>query len=104
MDTSDRLTHLLRRTGFAAEPEDIERQSAQGLDQTVEALVGFEHEREIDLIVQGLNVDLPRPLPQFLETLQTWWLHAMASTTRPLDDPPSTRKDGSVLARSFCDI
>ncbi len=49
-------------------------------------MVGFEHEREIDLIVQGLNVDLPRPLPQFLETLQTWWLHAMASTTCPLQE------------------
>lgn len=86
MDASDRLIHLLRRTGFAAEPEDIERRRAQGLEQTVEALLAFEQAPEIDLIVNGLDVDSPRPLPQFLEVLQTWWLHAMVSTRRPLQE------------------
>ena len=55
MDTSDRLVHLLRRAGFAAEPKDIEQRNAQGLEQTVEALVGFDQESEIDLIANGLN-------------------------------------------------
>ncbi len=86
MDTSDRLVHLLRRVGFSAEPEDIERRSAQGLEQTVEALVDFEREQELDLIVNGLNVDLPQPPPRFLETLQTWWLRAMVTTARPLQE------------------
>ncbi len=86
MDTSDRLVHLLRRAGFAAEPEDIERRKAQGLEHTVDALVAFEQASEIDLITKGLNIDLPLPPPRFLETLQTWWLHAMVSTARPLQE------------------
>lgn len=86
MDTPDRIVHLLRRTGFAAEPEDIERRIAQGLEPTVNALVGFEQESEIDLIVNGLDVDLPQAPPRFLETLQIWWLNAMTSTTRPLQE------------------
>ncbi|ETX08923.1 MAG: hypothetical protein ETSY2_02530 [Candidatus Entotheonella gemina] len=86
MDTSDRIVHLLRRSGFAAAPEDIERGIAQGLEHTVEALVEFEQASEIDLIVHGLDVDSPRPPPRFLETLQIWWLKTMVSTTRPLQE------------------
>ncbi len=86
MDSSDKIIHLLRRAGFAAVPQEIERWHAQGLEQTVASLVDFEQEREIDLVVDGLDIDERLAPPRFLETLQMWWLNVMASTTRPLQE------------------
>ncbi len=86
MDTSDKIVHLLRRAGFAAAPEEIERSQAQGLEQTAASLIEFEKVPEIGLVVEGLAIDERKVPPQFLETLQMWWLHIMVSTTRPLQE------------------
>jgi uncharacterized protein (DUF1800 family) len=82
LNESDKIAHLLRRVGFAARPEEIERGVARGLRATVDELVNFD----------GVPDNLaPAPSDQyaafdFMTSLSQWWLHAMMTTTRPLQE------------------
>jgi uncharacterized protein (DUF1800 family) len=79
------IAHLFRRAGFGARPEELDDWEEQGLEAAVDYLVNFEH-------VEDNLVDLPDMTgceePTFDETdrLAVWWLNAMATTTRPLQE------------------
>lgn len=82
LNESDKIAHLLRRAGFAARPEEIERGATRGLQATADEIVHFDRVPD--------NLALP-PSDQyasfdFMTSLTQWWLQAMITTTRPLQE------------------
>jgi uncharacterized protein (DUF1800 family) len=80
-----RVAHLLRRAGFGAPPDEVERCVAQGVEATVDELVNYERipdtlDETLTQLDDGL-LDL-----NTLEDIQTWWLYRMLRTKRPLQE------------------
>lgn len=80
-----RIAHLLRRGGFGATPDEVERCLAQGYAATVDELVEYERVPDtLDAVLgpmEGNLLDL-----SVLEDAQTWWLYRMVHTRRPLEE------------------
>jgi uncharacterized protein (DUF1800 family) len=80
-----RVAHLLRRAGFGAPPDEVERCAAQGVEATVEELINYERVPDtLDETLRQLDgglIDL-----NTLEDVQTWWLYRLLQTKRPLQE------------------
>ena len=92
-DTRDRVALILRRAGFGASPQDLERYVGLGVDGTLDELLHPERVQEdFDGLLDSLTghlIDL-----QNIEDVQTWWLYRMVP-----DAAPVAGKDDAVLAR-----
>lgn len=91
LDDQDKIAHLLRRAGFAARPEEIEAGLARGLQATIDLLLDFENVPDnLAPPPPGLdyNVGTPPTNPPrgYTENVLGWWLNAMITTTRPLQE------------------
>jgi uncharacterized protein (DUF1800 family) len=88
LDESDRIAHVLRRAGFAACPEEIEQGVEQGLEATVNNLLSFESLPDnLAPGPDGLNINGESGAPpRYFEDMTTWWLNAMITTTRPVQE------------------
>jgi uncharacterized protein (DUF1800 family) len=75
--------HLFRRAGFGATPDELERSTALGYEQTVDELLHPERQPEFD-------EDLPRRYwPEQsarVQNLATYWMYRMVNTSRPLEE------------------
>ena len=70
--------HLLRRAGFGASPEELERALEQGLESTLERLFADDTPTELrDAIRPVLAMD-------DLELVQAWWMALILAGTAPL--------------------
>ncbi len=78
-----RIGLLVRRAGFGASPEEMERYVRLGLDGTLDELLHPERAAgEFDGLLESLEghlLDL-----QNIEDVQTWWLYRLVRTRRPL--------------------
>jgi uncharacterized protein (DUF1800 family) len=76
--------HLLRRAGFGATPDEIERAVKQGLDATVEGL--FDDNRGQEDEFQQTFRRISGTLVDFADAaqLQAWWCYRMRQTRTPL--------------------
>ena len=70
--------HLLRRAGFGATPEELERALAEGLDATLERLFEDRTPPELDGSIQPLLA------AESLELLQAWWMARIVAGGAPL--------------------
>jgi uncharacterized protein (DUF1800 family) len=79
------MAHLLRRAGFGAAREELERYVAQGYEAAVEALLHPENAPvfEEDLI-RRYHVDENSLM--LVESCQAYWLYRMVNTFRPLEE------------------
>jgi len=81
------MAHLLRRAGFGATREELERYVAQGYEATVEALLHPENAppalADEDLI-RRYHVDENSLM--LIDSCQTYWLYRMIHTRRPLEE------------------
>ncbi|MGH8065255.1 MAG: DUF1800 domain-containing protein [Candidatus Entotheonellia bacterium] len=81
------MAHLLRRAGFGARRDELERYVAQGYEATVEELLHPEHAPpalgEEDLI-RRYHVDENSLM--LIESCQTYWLYRMIHTRRLLEE------------------
>jgi uncharacterized protein (DUF1800 family) len=81
------MAHLLRRAGFGATREELERYVAKGYEATVEELL---HPEEVPSALQ--DEDLVRRYHvdenslMLIESCQTYWLYRMINTRRPLEE------------------
>ena len=79
------MAHLLRRAGFGASGEELERYVAQGYEATVEELLHPERAAQLDEdVIRRYHVDqnvLTTPL-----SCQTYWLYRMINSPRPLEE------------------
>ena len=78
-----RVRHLLRRAGFGASEQELERFTTMGLSATVEHLLNFEQTDDgaLEARLSTLNLDLGT-----YRGLQRWWLLRMVYTQRPLQE------------------
>ena len=78
-----RLGHLLRRAGFGASHEEMERYRKLGLDGTVDYLIEYQDVDDFRLEerLAGMELDLER-----IRGLQQWWFLRMVYTQRPLQE------------------
>lgn len=81
------MAHLLRRAGFGATREELERYVAQGYEATVEELLHPEDAppalADEDLI-RRYHVDENSLM--LIDSCQTYWLYRMVNTRRPLEE------------------
>src|SRR4051812_35173099 len=81
----DRIALLLRRAGFGAGQQELERYVGLGLDGTLDELLHPERvEEDFDGLLDSLSghlIDL-----QNIEDVQTWWLYQMIRTRRPVQE------------------
>ena len=77
------IGHLLRRAGFGAGPEELERFVSMGVVDTVDYLIEYEQvdDSALELRLDGLGFDLEQ-----LAHLQRWALLRMIYTQRPLQE------------------
>ncbi len=82
-DPRIRMGHLLRRAGFGANEEEMDRFLAMGEEATVEYLIEYEaaDDSALEKRLSGLGLDLEK-----LRDLQRWSLLRMIYTQRPLQE------------------
>jgi uncharacterized protein (DUF1800 family) len=80
---SVRVSHLLRRAGFGATPEEHERYQSLGLQATIDELVNYTlvDDSEAESLASQIPVDIDNRF-----NLPVWWLLRMANTKRPLQE------------------
>jgi uncharacterized protein (DUF1800 family) len=92
LDEHDKIAHLLRRAGFAARPEEITAAVARGLQATVDDLINFERFPDVPpdtTLVSALDLTeevFREQQGAFFSGLTRWWLNAMITTQRPLQE------------------
>ena len=81
------LAHLLRRAGFGATRDELERYAAQGYEATVEELLHPENAPpalDDEDLIRRYHVDENSLM--LLESCQAYWLYRMINTKRPLEE------------------
>ena len=79
------MAHLMRRAGFGATRDELERLAERGYDATVEALLDPESQPELDM--DELYRYLPQAESSFVGLhVQTDWMYRMLNTLRPLQE------------------
>jgi len=81
------IAHLLRRAGFGATREELERYVAQGYEATVEELLHPEDgppALEDEDLIRRYHVDENSLM--LIDSCQTYWLYRMSNTRRPLEE------------------
>ncbi len=82
------MAHLMRRAGFGAPYEELERRVAKGFEATVEELLHPEKQPDVPMdLLQRYFVDWKEI--NALETNQTHWAWRMINTPRPLQEKMS---------------
>ncbi|MGI8475792.1 MAG: DUF1800 domain-containing protein [Thermomicrobiales bacterium] len=83
MEERRRISHLLRRAGFGATPDELDRYVKLGFDATLDVLLHPEKvtERDLDGGFAALGLDATSP-----GGIQSRWLHRMVNTNRPLSE------------------
>jgi uncharacterized protein (DUF1800 family) len=81
------MAHLLRRAGFGATRDELERCVAQGYEATVEELLHPENAPPAlgdEDLIRRYHVDENSLM--LIESCQTYWLYRMINTRRPLEE------------------
>jgi len=75
--------HLLRRAGFGATPEELDRYQSLGYEGTLDELLNPEkvNNRKLEALIEQQDFDFTR-----IEDLKRWWLYRMCFTGRPLEE------------------
>ena len=81
------MAHLLRRAGFGASRQEVERYAAQGYEATVEELLHPEDAPpalEDEDLIRRYHIDQNSLI--YVESCQAYWLYRMINTRRPLEE------------------
>ena len=79
------MAHLMRRAGFGASYEELERRAAAGYEATVEELLHPENQPSLEMdVLERRFVDWREM--NALEVNQAFWTYAMINTQRPLEE------------------
>jgi uncharacterized protein (DUF1800 family) len=81
------MAHLLRRAGFGARRDELERYVAQGYEATVEELLHPEKAPpalDDEDLIRRYHVDENSLM--LIDSCQTYWLYRMINTRRPLEE------------------
>ena len=84
------MAHLLRRAGFGARRDELERYVAQGYEATVEELLHPEQASaalDDEDLIRRYHVDENSLM--LIDSCQTYWLYRMINTRRPLEEKMS---------------
>jgi len=84
---SSTIPHLLRRTGFGADPHELEMYQRMGFDTAVNHLVNYET-LDNSMVPARPYIVMSYANSQYddLGTIQWWWLNRMVNTSRPLEE------------------
>ncbi len=79
------LAHLMRRAGFSARREELERYQAKGYDATIDWLLDPSEDDGIDQdIVERYYIDIDDLRNN--DPTNAWWLYRMINTANPLQE------------------
>ena len=85
LDQSHHLSHLLRRAGFGARPDEWTAYAKLGVAGTTDTLLHPERVPDtLDTVLQGISgdyVDLDS-----LDSVRNWWIYRMSHSQRPLEE------------------
>ncbi len=79
------MAHLMRRAGFGASYEELERRAAQGYEATVEELLNPTSQPDLEMdVLERRFIDWKEM--NALEINQAYWTYRMINTQRPLQE------------------
>ena len=79
------MAHLMRRAGFGATYDETEARAAKGYEATVEELLQFEEQPDLEMdVLQRYFIDWKELIA--LEVNQAYWTYRMINTKRPLEE------------------
>jgi uncharacterized protein (DUF1800 family) len=79
------MAHLMRRAGFGASYEELEKRAARGYEATVEELLNPENQPDLDMdVLERRFIDWKDM--NALEVNQAYWTYRMINTQRPLQE------------------
>ena len=81
------LAHLMRRAGFGATPDELERYAAQGYEGTVEELLHPEEAPpalDDEDVIRRYHIDANNQV--IVDSGRTYWIYRMVNTRRPLEE------------------
>jgi len=82
------MAHLMRRAGFGARREELERYVDQGYEPTVEWLLNPQEDNGVDEdIVDRYYIDIDDRRNS--DPINAWWLYRMINTANPLEEKMS---------------
>ena len=82
------MAHLMRRAGFGARREELERYVEQGYEATVEWLLNPQEDNGVDEdIVDRYYIDIDDRRNS--DPIYAWWLYRMINTANPLEEKMS---------------
>ena len=92
------MGHLLRRAGFGASQQEMDRYRKLGLDGTIEHLLEYEgvDDSALDERLAGMELDVEQ-----LSGLQRWWFLRMVYTQRPLQEKMTLFWHGILTSAFF---
>ncbi|MQG80243.1 MAG: DUF1800 domain-containing protein, partial [SAR202 cluster bacterium] len=79
------MAHLMRRAGFGATYEELERRVSAGYEATVDELLNPESQPDLDMDILERHFIDWRDM-NALEVNQAYWTYRMINTQRPLQE------------------
>ncbi|MDH3591269.1 MAG: DUF1800 family protein, partial [Planctomycetota bacterium] len=81
-----RATHLYRRAGFGATPEAISAAVARGIAGTVQLLMDFQNDVQVERDAMTAYGTLVLPTNLGVRPNKEWWIHLMLKNSNPLQE------------------
>src|SRR5207253_674947 len=83
-----RVAHLLRRAGFAASPQELDRLTGMGTAAATNALLNYQQtsNQQLEASLPGLDPTVTTNGGRQASALQAWWMSRMVGTARPLEE------------------
>ena len=80
---SIKMAHLLRRAGFGATRDELDRALAEGYENTVEELLHPQDQPDLEMedLIRRYHVDQNSLM--LLESSQSYWLYRIINSRRP---------------------
>ena len=81
-----KMAHLLRRAGFGATRDEMDRALAKGYENTVEELLHPQDQPDLEMedLIRRYHVDQNSLM--LLESSQSYWLYRIINSRRPLEE------------------
>ena len=83
-----RVAHLLRRAGFGASPQELDRLTGMGTAAATNALLNYQQtsNQQLEASLPGFDPTVTSNGGRQASALQAWWLTRMVGTARPLEE------------------
>jgi uncharacterized protein (DUF1800 family) len=99
--TTQQIAHLMRRAGFSCGAEELQQRAAKGLDATINELVRYEEQPDVDDLFDAYARTQYSDPPLTFKEIQQFWLHRMIKSPRQLQEKMSLFWHGHFATSNY---